>query len=465
MQKEYSDLIANPFDQSGKTEFCFASKSYSETRIFLSHAALFSDGFVVVTGQPGTGKTTLVNQLAESLATQHNVKTIVLDCNQLPAGGLLNGLAETFGISTSSASRDEVSQRLSTELQRMQLFDLRALLLLDEAQALDGLALQDLLLVNSLPGTGKPAIQIFFVGQPELHALMSGPSMKLIKPDIMGELELEPLQGEEVLPYIRNRFEQAGQKSTPDMDEAAISLIHAFSEGVPGRINLVCSRLFKLTGAEIHPHVGADDARMAIEQLTSEGLIDTWTAVAQEREPSGETGIPTGSLIQGPTGAAMEPETNFDDAEVMSGVTTDRDRIGHAPTPAESAHKTTRSRPTNRKPVRKRRGFRSVYLIIIALALLAGLIWSNISRVTNAGRKHRPGLQIRPLPCRQKFPARKGKANLTSGLTSLPLGRIRPDCLVPGRIPPLFLIQARSARTMIAAPIQQPQPPGHRLRL
>ncbi len=237
----------------------------------MAYAFVRAEGFVMVTGRPGTGKTTLVGDLIESLADER-VTTASLVCTQLGADDLLRMVAFAFGMDVADQEKSQVLQRLTTLFHRLHQQGRRALLIVDEAQDLSEAALEELRLLTNLQANGEPLLQIFLLGQEELRDLIQKPSMLQVQQRIVATCHLESLKLMETREYILHRLLRVGWKNYPKLSEALYPIIYRFSEGVPRRINLICSRLFLHGSVEQRERISVADARAVIGELQMEQL-------------------------------------------------------------------------------------------------------------------------------------------------------------------------------------------------
>jgi general secretion pathway protein A len=269
MYETFYNLRAEPFRLSPDHRFRFEHNGYAKARAYMAYAFMRAEGFVMITGRPGTGKTTLIGDLIESLA-KDNVTTANLVCTQLEADDLLKTVAYSFGVGSGNVDKAELLQRLTVLFHRWHRDGRRALLIVDEAQDLSVSAMEELRLLTNIQIDGQPLLQIFLLGQPELRDLILSPELEQVHQRIVAASHLEALQPQETEAYIRHRLEAVGWNGDPALSQAIFPLIYKFSEGVPRRINLICSRLFLHGGVEQRHEIAVKDIRVVISELQSE---------------------------------------------------------------------------------------------------------------------------------------------------------------------------------------------------
>ena len=271
MYEVFYNLKAEPFRLSPDHKFCFEHKGYAKAGAYMAYAYRRAEGFVMITGRPGTGKTTLIGDLIESLSGG-NVFVANLVCTQLQADDLFKSVAYSFGIGSAKLDKAELLQRLNVLLNRWHREKRRALLVVDEAQDLSPSALEELRLLTNIQLGGQPLLQIFLLGQPELRDLILSPQMEQVHQRIVAASHIEGLAVDETEAYVMHRLTAVGWQGDPAIDRAIFPLIHKFSEGVPRRINLICSRLFLLGSVEQRHEIEVKDVGVVISELQSEGL-------------------------------------------------------------------------------------------------------------------------------------------------------------------------------------------------
>jgi len=269
--EKFYQFSAEPFRLSPDHAFAYAHKGYNKARAYLTYAFLRAEGFVMITGRPGTGKTTLIGSLISELAGEA-VSIANLVCTQLQADALLKLVAYDFGISTTVVEKGDLLQQLTQQLKRWHRDGRRALLIVDEAQDLSVGAMEELRLLTNIQIDARPLLQIFLLGQPELRELILDPRMEQVHQRIIAATHLKALASDETEAYIRHRLGVARWRGDPVFSKAIYPLIFRFSEGIPRRINLICSRLLLHCAVEQRHQVRVADLQTVIEELLDENL-------------------------------------------------------------------------------------------------------------------------------------------------------------------------------------------------
>lgn len=271
MYESFYHLKAEPFRLSPDHRFCFSHKSYAKAKAYMQYAIHRAEGFVMVTGKPGTGKTTLVNDLVEGLASSKIVVATIVS-TQLEADDLLLLVSCNFGLDIDAPNKAVVLQGLSVRLRRFHEEGTRALLIIDEAQDLSAPALEELRLLTNLQLNNQPLLQIFLVGQENLRDLVQKPSMEQVHQRLVAACHLESLSEEDTKAYIKHRLDRVGWKDDPTIDEGVYDVVYQFSQGIPRRINLVCSRFLLHGSVEEKHRIRAADVRTVVQELQHEQL-------------------------------------------------------------------------------------------------------------------------------------------------------------------------------------------------
>lgn len=290
MYEAFFGLKTDPFRLTADPAFCFSHRSYIRAKASVQYALHRAEGFVMVTGRPGTGKTTLVGDLVASLPKKKYVVGNLVN-NQLAAGELLRMAAFSFGRDGAASRKAHVLTGLIRFLSEKQREGQRALLIVDEAQGLAPSAMNDLSLLSNLQHEYEPLLQILLLGQEDLRTMVHTPQMEPILHRLIAARHLEALTPEETIGYVRHRLETAGWVGDPAIEPGVLPLVYRFSQGIPRRINLICSRLLLFGFLNESHTITAGDAREVMQELVDGKLTDPPDAGSVARLPDTQADI------------------------------------------------------------------------------------------------------------------------------------------------------------------------------
>lgn len=270
--KSFYHLQDQPFRLSPDYRFSFDHPSYDNARSYLKYAVSQGEGFVAITGEPGTGKTTLIGSLLADLDMKR-VRVATLTNVQLDSFNLLGMLLEEYGLHDSADSQVSPLSRLKQYLIQQLKSGRRCILIVDEAQGLPAASLEELRLISNLQEDNQLLLQVFLVGQSPLLDMIRAPGLEQLHQRLIAAAHINPLEFKETVAYVEHRLRKVGWNNDPVFTEEALNLVHKFSAGVPRRINLICHRLFLNGGLKgKHELVGADALHVIVE-LHREGLL------------------------------------------------------------------------------------------------------------------------------------------------------------------------------------------------
>jgi putative secretion ATPase (PEP-CTERM system associated) len=272
MHLSFYRLSADPFRLSPDPRFCFPHRTYRRAMIYMRHALERAEGFIIITGQPGMGKTTLINDLLQGLNTGQ-VRVARLVSTQLAADDLLRLVAYAFELNPEHMDKATLLNRIARFLEQQHHGGRRSLLIVDEAQDVTEEALEELRLLTNMQVMGHQLLQIFLVGQQELRDVVSAPSLEQLHQRVIAATYLEPLNVTETKEYIKHRLRRVGWSGRPMISNQTYAMIHQFSHGIPRQINQICSRLLLHGSIEEQDRLGLQDLKIVIEELHGEMLL------------------------------------------------------------------------------------------------------------------------------------------------------------------------------------------------
>jgi len=275
MYEAYYGLTAKPFQLNPDPNFYFGSRGHKRAFAYLEYGLYQSEGFIVITGEIGAGKTTVVRGLLEQLDPS-KVVAVQLVSTQLDADDMLRAVAVAFGLNVKGLDKAMLLASLEAFLCSLATEKKRALLVVDEAQNLAPRAVEELRMLSNFQLGDQALLQSFLVGQPELRDMMSSPEMKQLRQRVIASYHLGPLDKSETRGYIEHRLHLVGWSDNPRFDASCFDLIHSLTGGIPRRINTLCNRLLlagflaeqrsfsasdvHAVAHEIHEELGSDSA-------------------------------------------------------------------------------------------------------------------------------------------------------------------------------------------------------------
>jgi len=240
MYTDFFGLREKPFALSPDPRYLFLSGSHREALAHLLYGIEEGEGFIAITGEVGTGKTTLCRTLIERLGTETEVAFLF---NPIGSGlELLQAIAREFGLDAENATRAELNDRLNRFLLEKKSRGQRVLLIVDEAQDLSAETLEEIRLLSNLETSSSKLIQILLLGQPELARKLDSSELRQLRQRIGVRWNLGSLSPRETRDYVRHRLRVAGVSSRHVFSDGALRLVHRRTQGVPRLINVLCDR-------------------------------------------------------------------------------------------------------------------------------------------------------------------------------------------------------------------------------
>jgi len=239
MYKEFYGLRANPFNVNPDPRYLFLTRHTEEALACLTYGIQSRKGFVLLTGEVGTGKTTLINKLLEWLRLQQ-VATAFIFNSRLNVPQFLDYMMADFGIPCDSKLKSQILLRLYNWLLDRYRAGETAVLIVDEAQSLSDEVLEEIRMLTNLETFTEKLLQIVLVGQPELEQKLKQPQLRQLRQRLTLRAKTHALTLEETKAYVQQRLRIAGSNGQQIFEPEAVTAIHRYAAGIPRVINLLC---------------------------------------------------------------------------------------------------------------------------------------------------------------------------------------------------------------------------------
>ena len=308
MYESHFGFSGSPFQLNPDPSFYFGSRGHSNALAYLKFGAHQGEGFIVVTGEIGAGKTTLVRTLLEGLDPDQVVAAQVVS-TQLESDELLQAILMAFGVGAKGTSKAHLIATLEGFLTTLAAKGRRALLIIDEAQNLRHEAVEELRMLSNFQLGKYGLLQSFLVGQPELRVLLQSKSMEQLRQRVIASCHLGPLDAAETKGYIEHRLRRVGWNGVyPEFQSGVMARIHQWTDGVPRRINRLCNRLLLgsfLANAAVVSAEMVDETALALKAEIGEAEAGTF-APAPLVDPTAQPAPAAAAAAQ----PAQQPEAN-----------------------------------------------------------------------------------------------------------------------------------------------------------
>ncbi len=243
MYKAFYGLNCEPFQINPDPKFYYASKQHRRAKAYLEYGVMRNEGFIVITGEVGAGKTTVVRGLLDGIDVD-KVVSANLVTTQLDAEDTLRMVGAAFGVRSKNVSKSDLLISLEAYLVSQTSQGKRCLLIVDEAQNLTPQAVEELRMLSNFQFGQQALLQTFLVGQPEFRTILQSPDMLQLRQRVTATCHIGPLDQTDTRNYIEHRLKCAGASADrPSFDEPAFEAIFKATNGIPRRINMVCDRL------------------------------------------------------------------------------------------------------------------------------------------------------------------------------------------------------------------------------
>lgn len=302
MYDAFYSLSGKPFQLTPDQRFYFESQGHHRAMAYLRYGLEQGEGFIVITGGIGTGKTMLVRNLFSELEGR-NIMAAQLVTTQVEAEDMLRMVCASFGLAHEGMNKATLLHNLEVIARTRFAEGRRILLVVDEAQNLPAGSLEELRMLANFQIEGRSLFQSFLLGQEELRRTLQGPEMEQLRQRIIAAYHLEPLTAQETREYIEFRLQRVDWSNDPELDAQVFAAVYEHTGGVPRRINTLCDRLMLFGCIEGRHALSAEDVQIVVEELRQEvgrsETAETTRAAAPAPLRSESGGAATGPVPAG----------------------------------------------------------------------------------------------------------------------------------------------------------------------
>ena len=285
MYDEFYGLSGRPFQLAPDPVFYFESVTHRKALSYLSYGLAQGEGFIVITGEIGAGKSTLAAHLMASIDPERlTVAQIVT--SKLDAGELIHVAANAFGLIVPGKDKASALAAIEAHLQDEARAGRRVLLVVDEAQNLSVAAIEELRMLSNLQLGAHPLLQVLLLGQPEFRDLLDrSPDLEQLRQRVIATHHLSAMEPGETGPYVEHRLARVGWTgNNPAFDQRVYSELGAATGGVPRRINQVVNRLLLMGSVEQRSRIDAAMLKAVLAELKQDRPVAAQTAAPDVAE-------------------------------------------------------------------------------------------------------------------------------------------------------------------------------------
>jgi general secretion pathway protein A len=279
MYTNFFNLFCNPFQLTPDPDFLFLGKEHKKALTYLRYGISSNTGFILVTGEVGTGKTTLIRQILKEL--QDDIKVARVNNTLVNSEQLIAMINEDFGIETKDRDKTTMLSDLSNFIVDQYAEGFRTTLIIDEAQNLSAELLEEIRMLSNLETDKTKLLQIILAGQPELKQNLAVPELRQLRQRINISCHINPLTREDMEEYILHRLEVAGNRNAVTFLDGALDELYSLTRGVPRLVNIFCDFLLLIAFNEERKEISTKHVREVAEDLDSENRY--WTDTVRKQ--------------------------------------------------------------------------------------------------------------------------------------------------------------------------------------
>lgn len=269
MYEAFYQFSGQPFQLSPDPRFYFASQSHRKAMAYLVYGLNQGEGFVVVTGDIGTGKTTLLGRLIAGLDTKKYLPATVVT-SQLEPTDMLRMVATAYGIAVKNEDKATLLRKIEQFLIATHQSGRQCLLIVDEVQNVPVNSLEELRMLSNLQFRNRSLLQTLLVGQPQFRSTLARPELEQLRQRVTASYHLGPLDAQDTRGYIEHRLKLVGWKGDPEFTDDAHEQIFEHTGGLPRRINSLCSRLLLFGSLDGLHKLDGEIVKRVVEEMSRE---------------------------------------------------------------------------------------------------------------------------------------------------------------------------------------------------
>ncbi len=283
MYEDFYGLTGKPFQLSPDARFFFNSKGHNRAMAYLRYGLEQGEGFIVITGGIGTGKTMLVRNLFDELDSTR-VVAAELVTTQVEPEDVLRIVCASYGLAHEGVTKATLLNNLEAFLHDRYKEGKRVLLVIDEAQNLPERSIEELRMLANFQVGGRALIQSFLLGQNELKHTLQNPSMEQFRQRVIASYDLRALTEEEMKNYILHRLRLVGWREDPKIENEVFGKIYEFTNGIPRRVNTLCDRILLFGCLEERHQINLAALKKVTDEIKEEGWCSSSTE--QPKQPT-----------------------------------------------------------------------------------------------------------------------------------------------------------------------------------
>ena len=296
MYDQFYGFEGRPFQLTPDPHFYFESATHRKALSYLGYGLAQGEGFIVITGDIGAGKTTLVGHLMATIDPAR-LTAVKIVSTQVGGDDMLRLAAQSFGLPIDGMPKAQILRQIEAFLHGQARAGRRSLLIVDEAQNLSVSAIEELRMLSNFQLGGHSLLQIFLLGQPEFRDLLKSAQLEQLRQRVIATHHLDPMQANEVEPYILHRLSVVGWHGDPQFTQDAFAAIYAATGGVPRRINVLASRVLLLGALDQLSEIDADAVAAVIEDMGADTDVPLQPAAPsaldrEQEEPARAAAVP-----------------------------------------------------------------------------------------------------------------------------------------------------------------------------